>query len=213
MAVPEEAPSTPGSHANSRSPTGFSTSLGLLERARANDAEAWRRLVHLYRPLVLYWCMKGGANGTDAEDLSQEVFTAASQCLSRFHRDQPGDTFRGWLRGIVRNQLLMYFRRTAREPRGQGGSDFWQKMQQVVDPLPTCEAEEAVEISRLYQRAVELVRGDFAEQTWQAFSRTVIDGRAPATLTDELGMSTANIRQAKSRVLRRLKEELGDLLE
>jgi RNA polymerase sigma-70 factor (ECF subfamily) len=41
----------------------------------------------------------------------------------------------------------------------------------------------------------------------------VVDGRAPVLLTEELGMSEAGIRQAKSRVLRRLKQEMGELLD
>src|SRR5438105_2479669 len=32
------------------------TSKSLLERARTNDAEAWRRIVALYQPLVRLWC-------------------------------------------------------------------------------------------------------------------------------------------------------------
>ena len=39
-----------------------------------------------------------------------------------------------------------------------------------------------------------------------------IEGRVPAALADDLGMTTAAIRQARSRVLRRIKQELGELL-
>ena len=35
-----------------------STSRSLLIRARANDAEAWDRLVALYAPLVMHWCRR-----------------------------------------------------------------------------------------------------------------------------------------------------------
>ena len=45
------------------------TSLSLLERVRAHDPEAWRRLVRLYQPLLLAWCARGGVNATDAEDV------------------------------------------------------------------------------------------------------------------------------------------------
>jgi RNA polymerase sigma-70 factor, ECF subfamily len=38
------------------------------------------------------------------------------------------------------------------------------------------------------------------------------DKRTPADVGAELGMTPAAIRQAKSRVLRRLKQELGELL-
>jgi RNA polymerase sigma-70 factor (ECF subfamily) len=197
----------------SQQKNGLSTPLSLLERARGSDAAAWQRLVDLYRPLVLCWCRRGGVNETDAEDLSQEVFSAAALGLVRFHRDRPGDTFRGWLRGIVRNQRLMHFRRTDGEPRGQGGSEMLRLMEQVVDPLANVDPEETTELGQLYRRALDLVRGDFEERTWQAFWLTVIEGRTPATLTEELAMSLASIRQAKSRVLRRLKQEVGDVLE
>jgi RNA polymerase sigma-70 factor (ECF subfamily) len=188
------------------------TPLSLLERVRANDAEAWRRLVALYSPLVRSWVVRGGVPAADGEDVSQEVFAAASSSLGGFRRDRPGDTFRGWLRGVTRNQVLLYFRRNRGQPHAEGGSDAWERLQEVADPLPGPGDDEAAEAGQLYLRALEQVRGDFDERTWQAFWRTVIDGRSPVDLTGELGMTPANVRQAKSRVLRRIREELGDLL-
>jgi RNA polymerase sigma-70 factor, ECF subfamily len=193
-------------------PRDQSTSLSLLERARRREPQAWERLVEVYRPLVLFWCGRGGLHGPDAEDVSQEVFAAAAAGLGHFHRDQPGDTFRGWLRGITRNQVLLFYRRNQRQPRAEGGPAASDQFREVVDPLAGPDEEEQTEVGQLYRRALELLRGDFAERTWQAFHRTVLDGRSPSTLTAELGMTANAIRQAKSRVLRRLKEEVGDLL-
>jgi RNA polymerase sigma-70 factor, ECF subfamily len=189
------------------------TPLSLLERARSSDAEAWRQLVGLYRPLVLFWCDRGGVRGPDADDLAQEVFAAAALGLARFRRDRPGDTFRGWLRGITRNQILLHYRRSAGQPRAEGGSDAWARLQAVPDPLAGFEQEEEVEFGLVCHRIMEQVRDDFEEHTWRAFWLTVIENRSPAALAEELGMSTAAIRQAKSRVLRRLKQEVGELLE
>ena len=56
------------------------------------------------------------------------------------------------------------------------------------------------------------MRGEFEERTWQAFWLTAIEGRLPDALVDVLGMTPAAIRQAKSRVLRRLKQEMGELI-
>jgi RNA polymerase sigma-70 factor (ECF subfamily) len=188
------------------------TRASLLARARANDAEAWRRLVDLYRPLVVFWCGREGVRPSDAEDVAQDVFAAAAAGLVGFRRDRPGDTFRGWLRGITRNQALMHFRRSGRQPAGEGGSDALLRLQGVPDPQNDCDVKEEAEAGQVYGRALQLIRAEFAERVWQAFWLTAIDGRAPAALTVELGMSTASIRQAKSRVLRRLKQEVGDLL-
>ena len=55
-----------------------------------------------------------GLQGADADDVRQEIFHAVSVSLPAFHRDRPGDTFRGWLRGITRNKLLDHFRRQKR---------------------------------------------------------------------------------------------------
>jgi RNA polymerase sigma-70 factor (ECF subfamily) len=189
------------------------TSLSLLERARRREPQAWERLVALYRPLVLFWCKRAGVQGPDAEDVSQEVFAAAAAGLERFRRDRPGDTFRGWLGGITRNHVLLFYRRTQQQIRGEGGSARFDQLQEVPDPLTGSDAEEQAEVSQVYRRALAHVRGDFEERTWQAFCRTVLDGRSPAALTAELGMTAVAIRQAKARVLRRLKEEVGDLLD
>ena len=200
--IPSPSDQNKADAASDATPSGDATPLSLLERARASDAQAWGQLVQLYRPLVLVWCRHSGLNSLDAEDLSQEVFAAVARGLPQFHRDQPGDTFRGWLRVVTRNQILLHVRRNAGQPQAAGGSDAWQRLQDVADPLVGCEAEEQVEFSRVCHRVMEQVRGDFEDKTWQAFWLTVIEGRLPATLTAELGMSTASIRQAKSRVLR-----------
>jgi RNA polymerase sigma-70 factor (ECF subfamily) len=187
------------------------TPLSLLERVRAHNPQAWHRLVQLYQPLIQSWCARAGVNATDAEDVAQEVFAAAATALDRFHRDRPGDTFRGWLRTITRNQILLLFRRRGGQPQATGGSDAWRHLQAVADPLPGPGEEEA-EVGQLYLRATELVRGEFEERTWQAFWLTVVEDRDPAAVSQELNMMANNIRQARSRVLRRLRKEVGDLL-
>jgi len=185
------------------------TSLSLLQKARANDPDAWRRLVHLYRPLVIFWLNRGGMRAEDADDVAQEVFQAAANGLAGFRRDRPGDTFRGWLRGIARNLVLLHYRRTNKHAQAAGGSDAFALMQQI--PTPTNETDDPPEeIGNLYRRALEMVRDEFEERTWRAFWLTVVEGRSPVAVAPELGVSPAAVRQSKSRVLRRLKEEVGD---
>ena len=65
----------------------------------------------------------------------------------------------------------------------------------------------------LYRRALKLVQEEFEERTWKAFWGVAVDQRAPADLADELRMSVNAVYIAKSRVLRRLRQELGDLLD
>ena len=50
----------PSHPSDADSPRERGTSLTLLGRARANEPGAWERLVHLYTPLVRYWCACAG---------------------------------------------------------------------------------------------------------------------------------------------------------
>ena len=188
------------------------TSLSLLARARANDQDAWARLASLYRPLVAFWCRRAGCPAEEVEDVTQEVFAAAAASLAAFRRDRPGDSFRGWLRGITRNQVLLYFRRNRGRPQPVGGSDALGQVQNLPDLLVE-PADEVAEANLVYRRAVEQVRGEFEQRTWDIFWRTVIEGISPSALAEELNTTPAAVRQAKSRVLRRLKQEMGEVLE
>jgi len=188
------------------------TSLSLLARARANDQDAWARLTSLYGPLVAFWCRRPHCPAEEVEDVTQEVFAAAAAGLAAFRRDRPGDSFRGWLRGITRNQVLLYFRRNRGRPQPVGGSEALGQVQNLPD-LFVEPADEKAEVSLVYRRAVEQVRGEFEPRTWDIFWRTVIEGLSPAAVAEEMHTTSAAVRQAKSRVLRRLKQEMGEVLE
>jgi RNA polymerase sigma-70 factor (ECF subfamily) len=187
-----------------------STSLTLLERIRERDQEAWRRLLHLYAPLVARWCGLKGVRGQDADDVQQEVFRAVAASLDNFRRDRTGDTFRGWLRGITRNKLLDHFRHRESQPEARGGTDAHRNLQQIAESELPDETEE--ELGGLYQRALELVRSEFEERTWNAFWRVAVEGQNVSDIAADLGVTPAAVRKAKSRVLHRLREEIGDLI-
>ncbi len=190
------------------------TSLTLLQRLRDNQPEAWRVVVGLYTPLVYHWSARRGVRGGDAEDVAQEVFQAAAAGLARFRREREGDSFRGWLRGITRNVLLQHFRRTDHQPQASGGTDALARLQDVAEAEPpdADEDDSPSELEALRRRALDLVRGQVEERTWRAFWLTAIEGRSPNDVAPGLGVSPTAVRMAKSRVLRRLKEQFGDLI-
>src|SRR6187402_1207192 len=111
------------------------TSLSLLQRARSNDQDAWTRITNLYRPLVRFWCRQAHCPEAEIEDVGQEVFAAVANGLGVFRHDRPGDSFRGWLRGITRNQVLLYFRRNQGRPRQEGGSEALGRLQELPETL------------------------------------------------------------------------------
>ena len=187
------------------------TSLSLLDRARHHDEPSWQRLVTLYGPLVEHWCRRGGARPEDAADLAQEVFLAVSQGLERFERRGPG-SFRAWVRGITRHKLLDCSRRAERQAAAAGGSTALERLHDIPDPQPVSD-EDADEMSGLYRRALDLIRGEFEERTWQAFWLTAVEGREAPAAAAELGMSPVAVRIARSRVLARLRAEADELID
>src|SRR5262245_45752570 len=191
------------------------TSLTLLQRLLDNDPEAWRTMVRLYTPLLCHWCARGGVRGADAEDVMQEVFRVAASRRDQCRRERPGASFRAWLRGITRNMLLLHFRRASRQPQASGSSGVVSQLEAVADPTPTDSLEEdsPSELEALRRRALELVRGQVEERTWRAFWLTAIEGHAPNEVAAGLGVSPTAVRVAKSRVLRRLKEQFGELIQ
>ena len=191
------------------------TSMTLLGRLREPqvDQDAWARLVRLYGPLIGYWAGRRRVAGADAEDVAQEVFQAVAAGLADFRRDRPGDSFRGWLHGITGFVLLRHADRAAGREGAVGGTLALENIQNLPAAAHDDEVNPPAEVSALYRRGLELVRGEFEARTWRAFWEHVVDGRSPADVAADLGVSSAAVRQAKSRVLRRLREELGDLID
>ena len=191
-----------------------STSRSLLADARLANPIAWERLVRLYAPLVASWCRRWGVAEQDVVDVMQEVFSSVSSHLDRFRKDRPADTFRGWLATIARNKIRDHMRRRAIEPRAAGGSEATQRMQQILDPAADHLAPEIADdllMDDLLRTALESIRGEFHERTWQAFWGVVVEGRAAADVAADLDMKPGTVRVAKSRVLLRLRRELGDV--
>ena len=183
-----------------------STSLSLLERVKSQDQEAWRRLVQLYGPLLLYWAARQGFGGTDAEDLVQEVLMKLVRELPTYEQHE-GQSFRGWLFRVTVNQCRDFRRRKANRPLpGDEG------LSGVSAPCAP-ELGEAEYRRLLVRRGLELIRADFSDTTWAAFTRLALEGRPAAEVAAELKVSRSAVHQARYRVLARLRQELDGLLD
>ena len=132
-----------------------------------------------------------------------------------FERRSRGGTFRGWLATITRNKVHDCHRRAQREPRAVGGTEIQLRLADFPGAAEARECESTLGRDRaeqdLLRRALEAVRPGFRPRTWSAFLATAVEGRSPADVGEDLGMSPGAVRVAKSRVLQRLRAELGDL--
>ena len=162
-----------------------------------------------------FWCRRWGVAEQDIVDVLQEVFSAVASHLEGFRKERPSDTFRGWLLTIARNKTRDYFRRRGDEPAARAGPrprcDCSRSLDPHVDEAICPSAEDDAIIDGILGQALETIRGEFHERTWQAFWGVVVEGRAVADVAADLDMRPGTVRVAKSRVLLRLRNELGDI--
>lgn len=189
------------------------TTPSLLMGVRAGDDSSWARVFEIYGPLVSQWIRKFGFADDEADDLRQTVFQSASENIENYqHNPRRTGSLRAWLWGITRNKVCDEIERRNRSPNSFGGTTALLQINQIPDrPFEESDSGTRNEAQRqLAVRALQLIKTDFQEKTWRAFWRTVVDAVPTRDVAAELDMSTASIRQARFRVLRHLRNELGE---
>jgi len=142
------------------------------------NRDAFRRLVDAFSLPLRSYLAGQIYRLDDVDDVAQEVFIAAYRNLDKFRL---GDDFALWLRGIARNEVLMYFRTSAR--RQSALERFRGEVVQIVgDEFDAATAEDRSDrterlllcISQLPERLRRVVRAG-------------LDGAKPAAMAAELG--------------------------
>ena len=192
--------------------TESSSGLSLAERLKEGSEEAWAQMLELYGPLVAVWCRRAGLSSADEADVAQNVFVSVHRAINNFDANGPKATFRGWLWTITRNAILQHFRKNAQPARG--GSTNLQLVDQIAAPheLSTDEDSPSTvdDTTRLLDRALQQIKPQVEIKSWQAFWQTTVLGKNATDAGKMLDMKPAAVRQAKSRILRRLRRQLGD---
>jgi RNA polymerase sigma-70 factor (ECF subfamily) len=189
------------------------TPLSLLKRLRGLPrseaaAAAWPEFLELYTPVLYQWASRLGLQPSDAGDLVQDVFVVLVGKLPEFEYDAQ-KSFRAWLRTILLNRWRDRERRAAIVSQHTGHP----ALEQVEGPDAAADLEEAEYRELLVRRALELMQREFKPTTWKACWEQVVCARPPAEVARELGVSVNAVYVARSRVLRRLREYLDQLLD
>ena len=187
-----------------------STRPSLLSRVRdVADGMAWRTFVEIYVPLLHGYFTRSGVPHHDAADLTQEVLQAVATHAGQFDYDPRKGSFRGWLFAITRNKLRNDLARRKNHPKAAGGTDMRRMMDEVPDELVSEEFWNQEHQRRLFHWAVGRIRQDFQQTTWDAFWRTAVEEKTAAHVARELNISVGAVYIARSRVLTRLRDEIG----
>ncbi len=183
------------------------TSATLLDLLRTSpDEVAWGRLNELYRPLLLDWLQRDPVLRNDAEDLAQEILMVVYRELPDFERKRKG-SFRKWLRTILDFRVKGHRRNSQSTPLPLGmETDDGPLAELVDDHSELAQRWDREHDAYVVDHLLKLIAKEFIELHVRAFRRHVLDGVRPAETAKELGVSIAVVWQAKSRILRRLRE-------
>jgi RNA polymerase sigma-70 factor (ECF subfamily) len=120
----------------------------LVRRCVAGDPEAWQELVVAQHRRVYAICYRFTGSGTDAEDLTHEVFLKLYRNLASF--DVERGSFQTWITTLARNLLVDHFRRTRLERASDsldasfsGDDDGATLGDRLADPHPSPESHAA----------------------------------------------------------------------
>lgn len=174
-----------------------------------SDQEAWAEFESVYRPVVYQAARKHGLQDADSQDLVQQVMISIARALQQRPHDQQRAKFRTWLFRVTRNAIINAIQRRPND-LGSGNTD----QHRLLHSVPS-EADEEGQWEDDYQRAIftwasNRIRQEFAEDTWQAFWLTAVEGISCEQAAEKLGKEIGSIYAARSRVVRRLKKKVEE---
>jgi RNA polymerase sigma-70 factor (ECF subfamily) len=185
------------------------TSLTLMMRVQQDpaDPEAWDEFVHRYQPMIRAWCLKWGAQDSDADDVAQQVLIKLMSA-TKTYRCESTASFRGWLKTVTHNAWIDFVRR----PVTTQAPDWISSLADSHDALEDLEQqmEQAYE-RELLELAMRRVEPRVKPNTWEAFRLTSIEHLSGAEAAERLTTPISGVFVAKHRVLKLLEEEVRKL--
>jgi RNA polymerase sigma factor (sigma-70 family) len=189
------------------------TRPSLLVRIRdPQDAVSWRSFVELYTPPVLRYCRLRGLQDADAADVTQEVMAQVARSMRSFRYAPERGRFRDWLGTITRRKVNRHLTKRNLGTAGLGGDNT---PEATLDPRTIeADAEWSTEFNaQILRAALDRVRPSFGPATWNAFASVWLEDRTAADTARALGVSLEAVYVAKSKVLKRLEQEVLELAE
>lgn len=189
---------------------GNTTHLTFILRLRdRSDSLSWPEFHERYGQLLYRYARARGAAHEDAEDVVQEVEMYLFKAIQGFEYDARKGRFRAYLRSAVVHALARRAEKRARQPAVLDPRDF-DFLAAEHDASADARWEREWQLHRL-RWAMKDIAASFEPATLQAFELHVLAGQSVEETATQLGLSKASVYQARSRVLKRLRDRLAEL--
>jgi RNA polymerase sigma factor (sigma-70 family) len=183
-------------------PLGDVADVGLVERAREGDVDAYSELVDRYRAIAFRTAYLIARNAADAEDAAQEAFVKAYYALDRF---RPQAAFRPWLLRIVANEAKNRVRASGRRER-------LSLRAAAADPGEAAPSPEAAVLEHERRRSLLSALDGLRDADREVLTLRFLLDLSEAETAHALGLRRGTVKSRTSRALGRLRDRLtGDL--
>lgn len=171
------------------------------------DQDAWRTFVTIYTPWLFHWSKTAGLGYADAADLVQDVLTIVYRKLPQFRYDRRR-SFRGWLKTVTLNRYRDILRKKSNHIASATESMLddhaWRQQMESTWDLHHARF--------LVAAAMKPMQSDFAKPTWAALQMVMSGEASVEQAAQQTGVSHWTIYSARSKLMRRLREQLEGLM-
>lgn len=181
--------------------------LRILQQPYVDHPEDWNGFANLYVPLFFEFCRRLGVPEAERADVVQDMLIRVLKGISSFQHNEEG-SFRAWLFRLLKNAWIDRLRRNPRtatvldEPCSSSASS---------DPLEIIAEQEYRQY--VIRRVHAKVLAEFSASNQQVFQRLVVEGQPANKVANELGLSVNAVYLIRSRMLRRIREDLSELID
>lgn len=188
------------------------TRLSLIDQLGGGDPSAWMELDRLYRPLIHNWLRRFPLQSCDVDDITQDVMTVVIRDISNFEHSGRIGAFRNWLRTTTVNLARNHIRR---QNAMSAGSDAIQSMlAELEDPGSPLSKQFDQEHDRaVVGKLLDQLARQFEPITVEIFQLHVVQAVGAQETAAKLNVSVASVHTAKSRVLRRLRQDAAHWID
>ena len=180
----------------------------LLRLRNGRDRKSWGEFHERYGELLSRYAQRVGATPGEAEDIVQEVEMYVFKAMGGFQHHARKGCFRAYLRAAVVHATE---RKAGKKARREATLD-----PHVIealaneDPMDDEDWQREQRLQRV-RVAMRSIAAEFEPVTLAAFRLNALADRSAAETADQLGISRESVYQAKSRILKRLRERLAAL--
>jgi RNA polymerase sigma factor (sigma-70 family) len=198
----------------SGSDTYGNTRVTLIKRIHdKHDEQSWDEFVGIYGRFIYAVVRKMNVSEHDAEDLTQQMLVNLWQKIPELDATEI-KRFRNWIASITRNFVIDYFRKQSRETKKIERASQEDNLDHLKSiRLPEIDAivqnQWRIHITSL---AMENIKPLFSANALEVFQLS-LKGKSVEEIATELGLKEKSVSQLKSRVKKRLTEEVERLRE